>query len=60
MKKFVLFTALFAVCVFALSACGNKKADEASTAGTTAEETTEATTDTTTTASETTAPAENN
>jgi ABC-type glycerol-3-phosphate transport system substrate-binding protein len=32
MKKFVLFVAMFAVCTFALAACGSKKAEEATVA----------------------------
>jgi ABC-type glycerol-3-phosphate transport system substrate-binding protein len=44
MKKFVLFVAMFAVCTFALAACGSKKAEEATLAEEAIEVTSNATT----------------
>jgi ABC-type glycerol-3-phosphate transport system substrate-binding protein len=49
MKKFVLFAAVFAVCAFALAACGGKKAEETpGTAEVVEEEVVEVSQDTTT------------
>ncbi|MDR3307041.1 MAG: hypothetical protein LBS61_05185 [Endomicrobium sp.] len=58
MKKFVLFAAMFAVCAFALAACGSKKAEEAPVAEVVEEEVVEVTTDTTTARPASEAPAE--
>jgi intracellular sulfur oxidation DsrE/DsrF family protein len=48
MKEFMLFVAMFAVCTFALAACGSKKAEEVPVVEVVEEEVIEVAADTTT------------